>query len=1143
MAIQPKNPRDRATRAPIGMGGGGDFSGMGMSGGSGFGMGTTGRGLGGAHEPHDPKKDKKKDKKDDDNKNLTLGKTAKLVFMPEFGRSLDGLKFAWDILINLVAQIYVMVKLIPANHPCADHRNAGKYGLKGVIKVAFNELKWHRDDIPRIAMFVAVLAFLFFVAMSIITVLMNLGINVAKADDANAASNILDQIFNLQGSGMIPTALGAMLKAYSSIVLILAGLILVWTIVTTVVESMREGKPFGKSFNGTWAPMRLVFALGLLIPLSSGLNSGQYITLYLAKWGSDLASGVFRTFSGAIDGGAGITMNDVSIETQKPLARLFDLYLNAYIANDAEPGSVNIPTAAKDVFDKNGNPTGYKEMLFDAGPNSRSVGTQSGTGKIVFYSDPSATDPAKILLNKQWEFFSQQAPNIRVLARAIASRQNPNDHTNYFKEINQGAFKNALQNLAQDYNKELGIEYKRTVNETNTWLAQKMQDDFQGLGWVSAPIHYQQIAKLNADIQSAYQNVPEVLTNGSNMSDQLLGLGLNSGSGAQTPGVNGNWTDFIYNKINEVFTGRSSVFGGFANSGAKLYKMFVVDSSNPLGSIIALGNLVLGAAQAAIAAWTGLSVLLGLSATEASALGFGGKIEVGMALIEALTPLVTGFIGLLFVNGYMLAILFPLIPVIRFVFAVLGWVAMVLIGVMGMPLFALAHLKTGGEGWVGQLQVASAYNMLIGIIIRPTLIILGYILGIMLFNVIIKIGGHILVAALDANAGATVSVFGHDVAAGTSTSSPFNFTSQILTLFLFSSFAVAMANACFKLVDIVPSQAMTWMGTGPMSSPTEDGMGEITSSTQSFAGQFSQFHQSKLQHDAKRGWEAASNARQEKSMIKQQTGDGTPPDADSGGSGSGSMDVEQGSRPNEIEQGKHLPATDTGGGVEGGGEGGGTGGKGGGGGENASVSKQAAQLPPDTDKGGGGKPAQLTDQSSQAKPATATATTAAVTGAAGAATAGKTDGGEPGKSDQPKAAARTQPKQDTTAQQQAAPSDDKKADSDQADAKGEEDDKPKGLWGKVKDKAHAVVTNKTPSKFLKLVTMAAATTFFGSAAAGVSISMANDRARENIRKMGAKPDGDGKDGPGGGAGMKSNHQDPQDPNRKYDPTHPNRNDP
>jgi conjugal transfer/type IV secretion protein DotA/TraY len=46
----------------------------------------------------------------------------------------------------------------------------------------------------------------------------------------------------------------------------------------------------GKRANQIWAPIRLVFAIGLLVPINGGMNSGQYIVIKVAELGSGMAS-------------------------------------------------------------------------------------------------------------------------------------------------------------------------------------------------------------------------------------------------------------------------------------------------------------------------------------------------------------------------------------------------------------------------------------------------------------------------------------------------------------------------------------------------------------------------------------------------------------------------------------------------------------------------------------------------------------------------------------------------------------------------------------------------------------------------------------------------------------------------------------
>lgn len=830
-------------------------------------------------------------------KKTTAGKVAKFMFAPEIGRSFQGVKFAWDILVNLVAQIYVMVKLIPADHPCADFRNAGQHGLKEVVATAFKSLKWRRDDIPQIIMFFAVLAFLFFVALSLITVIMNVGVNVAHAQGVtgNSANDVLNTIFNLEGNSMVPTAFGEMLKAYSRIILILAGLILLWTIVTTVVESMREGKPFGKSFNGTWAPMRLVFALGILIPLSSGLNSGQYITLYLAKWGSDMASEVYKQFAISLQRGQGVVVSQLSVQPQKALEGLFNLEACIAHYNIKNPGSIVSSPSIQD------DPQDSRKKILDFSGNS--LGTRTGCGKIKFFYDAQASKPDEILLNKQWEFFLANRDNIQSIARNyIDTAYNPQS-SSYFQGVRTSELKDKMKAIEKDYAKKINAAAQIAVQEENDNLGKEMEASIRNLGWVTAPTWLQRIADRNSDVAGAHLSLPDVSTTGQN----YAGVATGKISASATTEEIDSWQEKSASEAaDRGQNALQEVFSGIPQMGPALYKALIIDSSNPFAALVAFGKTLFRAAEIAYAAWIAIAVALGASATSI----VGNQINVGPALIQSITPMITAFIGMAFMTGMMLGFMLPLIPTIRFIFAILGWIIMVFVGVMGMPLFALAHLKTGGEGWIGQLQVASAYNMIIGIVIRPTLIILGFIASLVVFNTIMKMAGTLLyMAASQDNAGLSYNTYMNAIDAGDP-------IAQLMKIFIFSTVVQAIANSCFKLVDIVPSQAMTWMGTGPMSSAVEGGADEATQLTQNLTGQFSQAYQGRLQTRATEAMENMRQLRQAKNKISPVASDETKLADDSGGGPDtkGGLEVagKDGSSSGLSANASHMPNVETG---------------------------------------------------------------------------------------------------------------------------------------------------------------------------------------------------------------------------------------
>ncbi len=101
---------------------------------------------------------------------------------------------------------------------------------------------------------------------------------------------------------------------YSTGLLIIAVIITSYFIMTILAETAQSGIPFGRRFNKTWAPLRIVVAFGLLMPLTTGLNSSQYAVLYAAKFGSAFASNGWRYFNDTLNSGYyGSTLDLVSV--------------------------------------------------------------------------------------------------------------------------------------------------------------------------------------------------------------------------------------------------------------------------------------------------------------------------------------------------------------------------------------------------------------------------------------------------------------------------------------------------------------------------------------------------------------------------------------------------------------------------------------------------------------------------------------------------------------------------------------------------------------------------------------------------------------------------------------------------------------
>ena len=112
--------------------------------------------------------------------------------------------------------------------------------------------------------------------------------------------------------------LQALLQFYSWAILLVGVVIFLYYVLIVVGETAMTGTPFGKRFDHIWAPIRLVVALGLLVPVSHGLNSGQYIVLQAAKWGSGFATNGWILYNQQVDTPMGLPVTAQSATSSNP---------------------------------------------------------------------------------------------------------------------------------------------------------------------------------------------------------------------------------------------------------------------------------------------------------------------------------------------------------------------------------------------------------------------------------------------------------------------------------------------------------------------------------------------------------------------------------------------------------------------------------------------------------------------------------------------------------------------------------------------------------------------------------------------------------------------------------------------------------
>lgn len=852
---------------------------------------------------------------------ITTGKVMKMLFMPEFGPRISQIGKRLGGFAYFLAQIFYSCRLIPAGHPVLQTANIGYFGFSDVISTAAANLQMRKENTDQIVMFAAVILSMVLVlanglAIAAYTVfdiggamaqdnpsiVMDVSAAAGAASTASGAASgglftapnpstdlalqFLNRVFGASnvtffgtgassdgdlGSPAIKEALYAMLGIYSTAMMVIAVIIVLYYAFTVVGESAMTGQPFGKRFNSFWAPIRLVIGLGLLVPLAGGLNAAQYMTLYAAKMGSGLASYSWSVFVGKLANTnlvsdnisypsvSGIVFNIAQFETCRAIANEYKWIDNVVVNKEvtdrgtifrwdrqtrdgirtaaavggtigsggnlavgAAAGSAigvlgdNVPAACGEIFipkvastiaksDKTvmGSPE-VKQSI--AAMHDKYVAMVQGIIDTVGPKIDAAVEAGSLYKSSPAEF--QNEPNWASLGTA---------GTTAITQANV-QIKAAVDGFKTDYKNKFKSQVKDRITA------------FDDRGWMGAGMFYTQIADLNGGLLNAVRETfPRVtgkvvaIPSEEEMekSDWFWGNGKTDGAAfdnttmrAMQKGMTNIQSAFAQGDNPEMANARQfrqdwitmviiDIFGGDA-----LIRFRESAGSNPLADITALGMglithgfdyvvYIIGALVAGpliqiagalfIPATGGASIALTILATVASS----ALQSIATFLIFAATVGVS--------IGAFLYYMIPLMPFVYFFFSVVSWILEVIEAMVGLPLWALAHLRIDGDG-LGQ-STQTGYTIIFGIIVRPVVVLFSLIISIILYSAAMIMMREMF--------GVFVGTVGEGESGG-----GYSAIDYVAFCVVYAVIAFSLANLCFKQIDIMGNQIMRWFGGG-----------------------------------------------------------------------------------------------------------------------------------------------------------------------------------------------------------------------------------------------------------------------------------------------------------------------------------------
>lgn len=859
-----------------------------------------------------------------DHRRSVSGKSvAAFLFLPQFHLSYRQLSFVMPVLVRTLAVMFEQAGLIAPNHPATRYGTEGvrKIGVRGLLGEAWMTLRTNPNvTLYQWGMFSSVVLMIVFMIAGIISFVMNLVFSTAQAqifshpagidtglgnvptatpgilfDTQNFAEGgrtdfaigVLDRVLRqgaLGQGGAMQNALRGLMEVYNTGMLVIAGLLVFWAIISIVVDTARTGQLGGGRHNMVWAPIRIVFGLALLIPLgSTGFSSGQFMVMKLAEWGSNFGSRGWATYVDSVVGESLL----IEPKLENPQSLVID-FVRLYVCTIAYNGAQNQAMGGNLTYQEAVQPLSLvpgKGLSNEGGRGQpeRVYGFTDRTGasicgqvssenpdsraitRALNSDDKTLAEFRKRMANYKFEalggsrgisgqarqfacafvggYFHEtksrahplvapDAPDVLCLPEMLQEGVCGTDHGNAptGECINQMT-ENFLAFMKErsDSARQLMVNYVQDDSENG------FQNRIARQGWAGMGIWYHELTRVNATVAKSMDYTVSITRPTVAASDECSAVGsFFSGINPFAPGERcrrneskAKAAEVLVNYDrwwSYVSTAYESDQGGFEDRSTDVrltreaqvsttafgwdeIKSLIDTTGNKAFNYIlswifpgegfflfSLGDY--GSDKYPMAELAGVGSALLTAALKAGSFGVAISVIGSFATMGGWAATVAGvfmpFVFAVIIPALMLLYWIPILPWVRVVFSVITWIVSVFEAVMMVPVVALSHLSTEGEGIAGGAK--TAYILWLNILLRPILTVIGFVGSILIFNTMVLYMNDTMQKTI-VNAGMQSDAI-----------------ERIIYTIVYVGMVYTMANSSFKLIDTMPNALSRWMG-------------------------------------------------------------------------------------------------------------------------------------------------------------------------------------------------------------------------------------------------------------------------------------------------------------------------------------------
>jgi conjugal transfer/type IV secretion protein DotA/TraY len=662
------------------------------------------------------------------------------------------------------------------------------------------------------------------------------------------ANTLLGDIFVVMGTGggALATAFGTMLGIFSTTAFLLAGAGAILSCVTMLVEYLWHHESFAQRYNPWMFVLRVCIALSLLFPLGSGFDGAQYFHLVGVQWGSNKASQAWQLATS----GFGDLKNLVAQPSAPSPA---DLVAATWLVDVCRAAVQDGPLMKADgstvVTSTSGNTTRYdltqppSPGFFDpdivvptatVAPNG--IGYCGSVTQPAAPSGSGATGSAIAAL--QTAENQKIEPQIGALAKqyvdnnvaSICPAQSAN-----CAPINPAT---TLATLIATYQSDINSGLAGLWNNGAGTAAQSLTSNGGTGGWVAAGSWARQLSDANASLIRLADTLPAVQTpTQANLSgeaeeavnsatDMLGALGRlvaqnpSNGQSVMGAGGTGSVLDWVFSPVQTTIN-----------------KVVTLDNLQPLAAVASVGNTLIGVTSGVVlvAAVASRPPEGGL---KAKAEGWVSGLVVGIAkrlpptavfatlysyvdsfrtYVAAAMPMIWSIGFTLILAGMMLAYVVPMLPAIRFLFAVVGWLIAVTESIILLPIMLVLMVSPEAGGFLVPMAKGCFWTLL-AVTLRPIVTVLGFVAGLLLSNAVVWLINQTFLASFRDSQGGSM----------------WGITGFLAFIVMYFVLVYVTLNSVFKLPDLAAHALYRWLGSN--AGGERDDVASLSSAASGFAG-------------------------------------------------------------------------------------------------------------------------------------------------------------------------------------------------------------------------------------------------------------------------------------------------------------------